>query len=364
MAGPRPSPDAGGAEVVEALVELGVERRCAVDYCDRGDAQGAVFDSVLLPARLERTVSPADIASRGGLGIDEIAKLMEAFGLPRPDAEEPAFTPTEARVLTELRELEEFWPAEVRIQVGRAYGAMLAGIARAELQAFQTQTAQRLPQSDGDAAAQLDALNSAIERLLPLADPLLVGMHRRWIEHELGQRAISAAEQRAGIGVLPGAVEVTFLFCDLKGFTAYAERKGDAAAIEAIERLFEVIAAERGEGGDVVKSLGDGAMLVYHDPAEAVAAGLRVIVAMRGTELPRVHASAHHGVAIARSGDYFGGAVNLAARLLALSGRDELVASNAVVAASRDRFAWEPAGEVRLRGVASPVAIHRLRAPE
>jgi adenylate cyclase len=202
-------------------------------------------------------------------------------------------------------------------------------------------------------------LQSAFERLLPLADPLLLGVHRRWIEHELAQRAVSAAERSAGSAALPGGVAVTFLFCDLKDFTAYAENNGDADAIAAVDRFFEVVGHQRGPGGELVKTLGDGAMLVYDEPADAVAAGRRIIASMRAPGLPGVHASIHHGVAIARSGDYFGGAVNLAARLLALARRDELLATEDVVARC-GAFDWKPAGKRRLRGVATAVAVYAL----
>jgi hypothetical protein len=136
--------------------------------------------------------------------------------------------------------------------VARAYGAMVAGIARAELQAFQTYTEPYVHKNGGGAAAQLRAVQAAFERLLPLADPLLLGVHRRWIEHELAQRAVSAAELHAGTVGLPGAVEVTFLFCDLKDFTAYAEAGGDAAAIGAIDHFCSEIPVRRrplGVGG-------------------------------------------------------------------------------------------------------------------
>jgi adenylate cyclase len=308
------------------------------------------LDAVMLPGRLERSISPAELASQGGLRVDEITELMEAFGLPRPRADEPVFTAEEARVFIELGELDELWPAEVRRQVARAYGAMLAGIARAELQAFQTYTEPQVRQAEGGGtAAELPALQSAFQRLLPLADPLLLGVHRRWIEHELAQRAVSAAERRAGTVGLPGAVEATFLFVDLKDFTAYAEASGDPAAISAIDDLFGVVTRERGTTGQLVKSLGDGAMLVYDDPAAAVASDARVISAMRVPAAPGMHASVHRGIAIARSGDYFGSSVNLAARLLAFAQRDELLATHEVVEACDDRFEWESAGERRLR---------------
>lgn len=349
-----------GGDALAALVKLGLPPETARSYVRRGDPAGAMFDAALLPAQLERTVSPAAIEADGGLTTAEIAELMQAFGLPSPEADQPVFTPEEARAFVELGVLNELWPAEVRIQVARAYGAMIGGIARAELQAFQMYTEPHVRDQTGDPAAQLRALQSAFQRLLPLADPLLLGVHRRWIEYELAQRAVRAAELQAGVGALPGTVEVTFLFIDLKDFTAYAEARGDAAAIRAVDRFFDVVARERGTGGRLVKSLGDGAMLVYTDPAEAVAAGARVIAGMRAPGLPGVHASVHAGTAIARSGDYFGGSVNLAARLLQFSACDQVLATAGVVEACRDAFEWEPAGERVLRGVTAPVKVYTL----
>ena len=360
----RASADNGGDAAVKALVNLGVTPEAAAGYVQRGDPEGAVFDRVLLSGRKQRTVSPAEIASHGGLAVDETAGLMEAFGLPRPGAADPVFTPEEARVLVALRELDALWPAELRMQTARVYGAMLAGIARAETQAFQVYTEPHVREEGGDTAAHLNALQCAFERLLPLADPLLLGVHRRWIEHELAQRAVSAAERTAGSAGLPGSVEVTFLFCDLKDFTAYAERTGDAAAVSAVDRFFDLVARERGPTGQLVKTLGDGAMLVYDEPADAVAAGRRVIAAMRAPGLPGVHASVHRGMAIARSGDYFGCSVNLAARLLAVARKDELLATEEVVKRCRATFDWKPAGERTLRGVASAVAVYALASDE
>jgi len=102
-------------------------------------------------------------------------------------------------------------------------------------------------------------------------------------------------------------------------------------------------------------------MLVYPDPPTAVDVGSRIIAAMKQHDAPAVHASAHTGTAIAREGDYFGSAVNLAARLLNAAGENELVATVATAEAEAADRAWEPAGSVRVRGVTDAVALLRLR---
>jgi adenylate cyclase len=350
----------GAEQIIEALVDLGVPRGEAWDAVRRGDPEGAVFHAVLLQARLQRTVSPAAVEAEGGMSVEQIAETMIAFGLPAPTAHEPTFTPGEAAVLVELQGLQEVWPPELRTQISRVYGRMLARIASVEVQGFRHYATPQIRETAVDVASELRAVRATFEQLLPLADPMLIGVHRRWVEHELAQAAVGDAEARAGVTPLPGSADVAFLFCDLKDFTAYVEREGDAAAITAIDRFFDVVTRERGDRGRIVKSLGDGVMLAYDDPLEAVQAGARVIAAMRSEGGPRVHASVYRGIAIAREGDYFGSSVNLAARLLGLGRRDELLTTAAVVEACGDACRWEPIGEHRLRGVERPLAVYRL----
>ena len=172
---------------------------------------------------------------------------------------------------------------------------------------------------------------------------------------------MAAAEEEAGNHVLPGAADVSFLFCDLKDFTVYADSEGDQAAVDAIDHFADVVSHQRGQSFRFHKALGDGAMLVYKEPTDAVAAGARIVDAMRDPDTPGVHASVHCGTAIVREGDYFGGAVNLAARLLNAAGRDELVATRRVLEASEGAgFAWEPAGTQRIKGITDPVEVFRL----
>jgi adenylate cyclase len=348
-------------DVVETLRALGIPEEAIARAIERGDPEGAIFEAVLMSAIAERTVTAAEIERRGGLPVDQTGMLVEAFGLRPPPPDEPAFTPEEAEVFIELRRLQEVWPPELGIQLARVYGRLLARIAQTGIQLFRLYVEPRLRADDPDRLAGLRAVQEAFARLLPLADPLLTGVHRRWIEHELAQAAVSEAETGAGADALPGTVKVAFLFCDLKDFTAFAHSEGDAAAVEAIDRFAATVVRERGDEFRMMKSLGDGFMLAYGDARPAVAAAARIIEAMREPGTPGVHASAHQGVAVAREGDYFGSAVNLAARLLGAAGRDELMATRPVVERSGDGFAWEPAGERKVRGVSEPVEVFRLR---
>jgi len=288
-----------------------------------------------------------------------VAELVTAFGLPAPGPDDPFFTPQEAEIIVALARVRDLWPRELYLQAARVYGHALSQIAENEVHLFRYDVERRIRAEAGDAQEAIPQVRAALEQLLPLADPMLVAVHRRWIEHQIAQAAVDEAELRSPDERLPGAQEVSFLFCDLKDFTAYADTRGDAAAIEAVERFTEIVHEEQA-GGRVVKGIGDAYMLVYSRPDAAVAAGARIVERVRAVGPPLVHASVHHGVAIYRDGDYFGRAVNLAARLLAVSDGDELVATAPVVEATGGRHRWTHRGAVTVRGVTEPVEVFTL----
>ena len=348
---------------VAALLALGVSPDAMRRARARGRVEDAIFDSVLDPEREQRTVTPADIEARGGLPVHEVALLMQSAGVSPPAAGEPFFTEAEAQAFVEVGKLRDVWPPELALQVARVSGRALSRIAQTQVQLFRHHVEPRLREASGDPVTALPDVHWAFEQLMPLVDPFLLTVHRRLFERELAQVAVSAAEARAGGTLLPGAVEVAILFCDLKDFTAYADSQGDEAAVEAIERFSRIVIEACGGDGRVVKGLGDGYMLAFSDAADAVATGWGVIARRREEPGPGVHASVHHGVAVARDGDYFGTVVNVAARLLAQAQRDELVATRAVADATESRFEWDSAGAGSVRGVSEPVEVCRLRGP-
>ena len=348
------------AETIETLLGLGVSREEITRAHALGRIEDAIFEPVLDPARAERTVTARQIEERGGLTIGETQVVALSFGLSVPEPDEPYFTPAEAHALQRFGELREIWPPEVYLQIVRLYGQSLGRIAETEANLFRLHVARPL-RDKSDLPRALPAVHEALSQLLPLADPLLLGVHRRHVEHAFAQAAVREAEHVTREGLLPGSVEVTLVFCDLKDFTEYTDLQGDAAAIAAIERFAAIVTNELGPHGHIVKMMGDGFMLSFPAPREAVESFARVVERMQEDGAIGVHGSVHHGVALYREGDYFGRSVNLAARLLAVAGGDELVASSAVARATAEHFDWESRGTTPIRGASNPVEIHRLR---
>jgi adenylate cyclase len=160
------------------------------------------------------------------------------------------------------------------------------------------------------------------------------------------------------------SVEATFAFVDLAGFTALTEAHGDAEAVALVhafrERTREVLA----EGDELVKTIGDAVMLAFPTPQAAVRALCELLERELARDdavlLPRI--GAHHGAAVAVESDYYGAAVNLAARVAGEARGGEFLVTGETAFAARDAGSVVThVGAVELRNIAHPVDIYAVR---
>jgi adenylate cyclase len=158
----------------------------------------------------------------------------------------------------------------------------------------------------------------------------------------------------------PG-VAATFLFADIAGFTALTEAHGDEEAATLVAEFCAEVKAELPQfGGTHVKSIGDALMLRIPEPADAVQLGLRIAhELMPGHGAPAVRVGLHHGSYVERDGDFFGAAVNLAARVSgqAVGGEVLVTGYTAALAPDIDGVLYEPRGRQSLRNVREPVEL-------
>ena len=157
------------------------------------------------------------------------------------------------------------------------------------------------------------------------------------------------------------SVTTTFLFADIAGFTALTETHGDEEAATLVADFCESVRAELpAAGGTQVKTIGDAVMLTVPEPADAILLGLRITHELTGGHgAPAVRVGLHHGPAVEREGDYFGAAVNLAARVSAEASGGEvlLTGETAALAPQLEGVLYEPRGRQVLRNVRDPVEL-------
>jgi MYXO-CTERM domain-containing protein len=173
--------------------------------------------------------------------------------------------------------------------------------------------------------------------------------------------AALATRRRRSMGRHPAP---TFVFADLAGYTTLTEQRGDeAAAALAGEFRRTMCALSRAHGAWQVKSMGDGVMIWAPDAGAAVALAARAVedVGTRADLLP-VRVGVHTGPAVMRGCDWYGGAVNVAARLAGEALPNEALVSAATRAAAGGRLtaALDDRREISLRGLSATVAAWRL----
>jgi adenylate cyclase len=153
----------------------------------------------------------------------------------------------------------------------------------------------------------------------------------------------------------------TFLFADIAGFTALTEAHGDEQAAMVVARFGEEVTRELPAfGATHVKTIGDALMLRVPDPGQAIQLALRIVRGALGDHgAPAVRVGLHHGSAVERDGDYFGAAVNLAARISGLAAGGEVLVSGqtAALAPDLEGVVYESRGRHTLRNVREPVEI-------
>src|SRR5215471_14771357 len=134
------------------------------------------------------------------------------------------------------------------------------------------------------------------------------------------------------------------LFVDLCGYTSLTERLGDEAAAR-ISTMLRAIAHDiaREHGGRVVKMLGDGAHLHFAHPAAAVCAAVAIVGRVLAAGLPCARVGVNAGPMVEVDGDYYGLAVNIAARIARLAHPGEVLVGEGAVGPS-DTIAFEGIG--------------------
>jgi class 3 adenylate cyclase len=162
---------------------------------------------------------------------------------------------------------------------------------------------------------------------------------------------------------------MTILFSDIKGSTQYAERKGDLEYMSMINRhnrlLFPVI---EGEGGTVVKTIGDSILARFDDPVGAIkaAAGMqRALVRDREGREPidqiRIRIGLHYGMGLIKDNDVFGDVVNAASRVEHQADAEQIFITDVLVEAARAAgFECAKIGRAELKGKDEPIDLYAV----
>jgi class 3 adenylate cyclase len=175
-------------------------------------------------------------------------------------------------------------------------------------------------------------------------------------------------------------VEVTVLFADLRGYTAFSERAAPAEVVAMLNAAFgAAVPIVLAEGGTVVQFMGDAMMAIFNAPRpqadHALRAARAALTMQRAVaELPAAGTRPHFrvglnsgpalvgniGAAQIRNFSAIGDTTNLAARLQTYAAEGSVVIGASTYELIREQAVVRPLGSPELKGKSQAVEVYEL----
>jgi class 3 adenylate cyclase/DNA-binding winged helix-turn-helix (wHTH) protein len=324
-------------------------------------------------------------AGRPGAAMPALERALSLWrGPPLADLAYEAFAQREIARLDALHAVALEWLVEAKLMLGRHSEVIGQLESLVDEHPYREGLRAQLMLALYRADRQADALQAYQDARRMLVEELGIepGERLRELERgilaqdpELAAPVVAAVEVAAEAEPTPAELPtgvVTFVLTDIEGSSGLWEDDpvAMAAALELHDELLARTAKEH--GGRVLKTKGEGdsTLAVFRRASDAVAGAVAVHEELAATEWPgglglRVRIAVHTGEAHEREGDFFGPALNRAARLRNLARGGGTVLSQATTEIVRDRL--PPGAEVidlgrqALRGLSRPENVFELR---
>jgi len=356
--------DFAAAGLLEGLD--GPDRQARLELLERLEADGATLVELtqavrenrlpllLVERRLGGRYTAKEVEEATGVPAEILIRLRRLLGLPEPGENDRVFGDDDVQQAQSTKLfLEAGFSVEALAELSRVLGESMARLA-ASVSAQFAETFLRAGDSEHDVAERFDTL---AEQLTPALAPVLVSAFNAHLRESVHRAMISPADREAGrVGF---AQDLCVCFADLVGFT----RLGGELEVQELGTVAGQLA---GLAGDValppvrlIKTLGDAVMYVSPEAEPLIAVALKLVDAAEEADLPSLRAGIACGLAVQRTGDFFGHSVNLASRVTGVARPDSVLCTQAVRDQALEAFDWSYAGRFRLKGVAEAEPLYR-----
>jgi class 3 adenylate cyclase len=339
------------AGLIEYLVDLGFTTDEMVEAERQGRLFGLAGDVLLRSGPPTYTLRTA--ADAIGVELADIERGWAMLGLTVADPDTPALSQADVDGLAT-------W-VEMRMQMGpdaadgylRVLGSTVARLAEAISSVIRTARPKMWLGHTGDELSTARVYREAAE-MVPRIGAMIDAVHR----HHL----VSTRTFIESVVTGPSASVVCGVgFADLSGFTALTQTLTPAELSALLDEFGATVSdIVHADGGRVVKFLGDAVMWVSSNPERLARAAVDLVDHPRAREAGlEVRAGLGYGEILTVYGDYFGTAVNLAARLVAAASPGQILAAAEVHEQLPDwpAITQEP---LQLKGFDQPVVAYDL----
>jgi class 3 adenylate cyclase len=175
----------------------------------------------------------------------------------------------------------------------------------------------------------------AVKTVWQTADSIISKGIGATVRNSVEDLASWARVERPDLARMTADGDVVIAFSDIEGSTELNEELGDRGWVKLLERHNKLIYKHvEGHGGHVVKTQGDGFMIAFRDPTQAVLCSAAVQRALQANperwDQIRVRIGLHTGSSVRRGDDLFGRNVAMAARVAGRASGGEILVSETV----------------------------------
>jgi adenylate cyclase len=326
-------------------------------------ALGATVEEVAASSNLGELALDLNLRPRGPLTIGKVieplhiegataTRLLTALGMST-DPDEPVTT-EEAETIRLFVASTGLLGEEAAVQLARVTGSAMAKVAETLVGAFRLRV--ELPRLESG-VRYIDVVKEYSDITRSLL-PAFVGS----LDALLRQQILAVAERMWSTDEEHSTVTLwrTVGFVDLVGYTevtgSLSARDLAAILIDFDERTARAV---RRGNGQVIKMIGDEAMFVTEDPADACQIALDLVAAFDEHHTPPVRVGVATGEMVSVFGDLYGPDVNLAARLVTVAEPKTVLVSQRTHD-STPGFLFDALPARPLKGFPDPITPFRL----
>jgi adenylate cyclase len=334
------------------------ERGHSLEDIRRATEQGRLafgYIEALFPSGGDGTYTLAEAAHETGLEPALIERVVGALGFAPMELDE--LSQGDVQLLRYVAAvLSAGLPLVAMLQLVRVYGQAIAQVADAEVRLFHLYVHEPLMRSGATGIEMAEEMQDLAREVLPLASPVMDQVHQRYLQYFVEQDVVGHMESDLDTEEIDlGRMRVAIAFADLAGYTRLTEEEGELEAVDTVERFVEAVETTLPDDARIIKTIGDGVMIVASDPAALTdwAVGFQQLYSSRVP--PRI--GIHYGDALYRDGDYYGRAVNIASRVATRSAGGEVLATRPVVERAGGHLEFQRIAEIRLKGFSESTEI-------
>ncbi len=160
----------------------------------------------------------------------------------------------------------------------------------------------------------------------------------------------------------PTSAVLTIMFVDMQDYSGQTTTQSRQGLAQLVQRLRDMVDEHTARyNGRLVKSLGDGFLLAFPSPTDALICGRALQQSARSVDLPALRVGISTGEVTLQADDVLGKPVNVAARIEQMTEPGHVYFGEATFhAMSEQEVPHEKVGTFELKGVAMPVTVFRV----